>query len=323
MMLYMLLGEDQSDHIVSHAIAKTDYAIFYMSRQISVLQETHIAICCLFSCLRKSTALHFLQRLVPLNWLLGVALGLPELLWRRCLDLPQESLCKDEEVQSSIITGQLIALSGMICTGAYVVIVAKSCQHSPGSVQRREMHRVAFYPLNFVVSYGLLVATYLFNLPSVVHDMAVLLEGCNGLLNVFVYTLQVWHTPRAQASVAFDAPSLVEISFTGSAATFNSTTSTSDSSDPASSYVAGALMPGAFVQLRPGARQYGPLAANGVGVVMKYDMIRSEFMLVRLYQGHNQDWYFSGDLKVVDRGRMQSPRGGSMIVSPFARQESE
>merc|ERR1712130_194238 len=82
-----------------------------------------------------------------------------------------------------------------MCLASYLIVVARSqCGSTPGSVLRDYFRMAAVYPLNFLITYAVIIFVYAdkrnWNGRGVVFYVAVILESLGGLLNVITYALQ-------------------------------------------------------------------------------------------------------------------------------------
>lgn len=169
-----------------------DIFVVHSFRFVSVLQEVHIA--CYFvlqafkfeDCLLGSSKLW-----IVIAWIAGITFGVGDLLlspWH--LDTKSGS-CKQSG--HSYVSAVVLLLGFVANCVAYGVVIFRSSQRAPKSVLRRALRRAAMYPLNFLLTYSLLLAAYL---DSDLWDVdgfiafAWVLESCNGLLNALIYACQ-------------------------------------------------------------------------------------------------------------------------------------
>eukprot|EP00811_Abedinium_folium_P002492 NODE_12288_length_1234_cov_3.591689.p2 GENE.NODE_12288_length_1234_cov_3.591689~~NODE_12288_length_1234_cov_3.591689.p2 ORF type:complete len:209 (+),score=43.15 NODE_12288_length_1234_cov_3.591689:603-1229(+) len=81
-----------------------------------------------------------------------------------------------------------------VCLVSYITVALRSwwISDTPGSLQRRQLVRASMYPLNFLLSYTLIILCYagVFGFVNWVTILATLLESFKGLMNVFTYCWQ-------------------------------------------------------------------------------------------------------------------------------------
>jgi len=167
------------------------YTSFRRFRFVSVLTELNIALSFVIIVLiPKECVLLILRRLLFLLWITGSVLSLLEFFTDPGFYAPKHHMCNlRKEDYISIYT--LVITSG-ISMCAYIVLTAMMLvKHSQDL--RRAWCLSAMYPLNFLISYGLIVMLYLsppdFQGGDLLMRWADFLEGLGGFLNVLVYWL--------------------------------------------------------------------------------------------------------------------------------------
>lgn len=195
---------------------------FSTVRLISVLVEMHIAVSFLLQALhwgKRGRRHRILKWCLPLTWIVGIFIGGPlEIFFGRwhwdsvgmlCISGTEEhTMGQDWTTIVSLIT------CGTVCLISYVVVLGRSMiVEVPGSVQRRYLHKAAWYPLNFLITYLLMIIAYA-NL-AIMEDqdwkfkLASAFESLSGFLNVLTYAMQSRYATAIRAtpsdSSSFDA----------------------------------------------------------------------------------------------------------------------
>lgn len=188
------------------------FTIFTSVRLVSLLQEMIMALSFLLLAFRwkRTWRQLIIGHLLWGSWVVGIVVGIPaQLLFTKWIWNKENEHC--EPLQKDWTSLAAIALSGVLCLGAYVAVMLHSVSlHAPGSVQRIYYRRASFYPLNFMITY--LPVLILYMNPSLMHghdwrwSIAATLESLNGAFNVATYAWQSHYantiaTCSARASV--------------------------------------------------------------------------------------------------------------------------
>jgi len=162
---------------------------FHMVRFVSILQELHIAVVWLFQSCRVSHRVVHTRRWIPAIWVLGCALGVADIIdtqWRFQRTL---GVCiSDQRDELTVIVTAAVAVASLVTYGAMVLRAVCS---APGSVQRRLLCRATLYPVNFLLTYCLMLKVY--TAPEkaslTLWGWATVLQMGNGFYNTVTYAL--------------------------------------------------------------------------------------------------------------------------------------
>jgi len=128
-----------------------------------------------------------------LIWCCGFLIVLPlEILVTRWYWDGKSQFCKHAVPDSMTIV--IVFTCGIVCVISYLIVLGRSVLGvAPGSVQKTYFRMAAMYPLNFLITYAVILYSY------VSTDMygynpfflaGALMEGLSGILNVVTYALQ-------------------------------------------------------------------------------------------------------------------------------------
>jgi hypothetical protein len=186
-----LSGEDYS------LACSSGFAIFRTFRLVNVLQETHIALTFLAQSLKWTKLLPVLNRGIPIVWSTGLALGVILQLvnpWTFSTTLEKCVPPRDADGHTEIDYGTVTTLSICFVTAlaSFLAIVRKT--HMPAVVRRQNFQRAMCYPLISVLSFSLLIGSYvkihLFWDPPWYFPTMVIMECSNGFLNSLAFAVQ-------------------------------------------------------------------------------------------------------------------------------------
>jgi len=179
---------------------------FSTLRIISVLNEINMAVSLMLQALKVTTFQPYLAKGIPFAWFIGVCFVLPLQVFRtRWHWSSDKHLClATAQDETTVVT---LFVSVGVCLVAYLIVFGRAlCMSAPDSVQRVYFRRVAFYPLNFVLTYALIMPAYV--APALFEDgvyfyVAVTCETFGGLLNVLTYASQARYLMPKQQSRPF------------------------------------------------------------------------------------------------------------------------
>lgn len=174
-----------------------------LGRTVSVLTEVHIALTLALGSVNCTRTNEFVSKLLRPLWIVGACFAIAEMVKGMRYNM-QKNYCTatwaDEIVEVQLVAGFALAVLAHISTLLYFFA---GQQPLSWAVWRR----VLLYPLNFVISYGLLLvvlvnAAYL-DSRAIWYDAATCLEVLNGFLNVSTFMLQSYIAKRVLTSKGF------------------------------------------------------------------------------------------------------------------------
>mmetsp|Transcript_2359 Transcript_2359/g.5660 ORF Transcript_2359/g.5660 Transcript_2359/m.5660 type:complete len:313 (+) Transcript_2359:1-939(+) len=162
-------------------------------RLISVLQELHLAVTFTAQCFRATQAIAALEWGIAGAWGLGSVLAILNAILIPWVPDDDESYCVPENNTLPSIDVAVLVTAATVCCGAYLVALWFAARRAPGTVQRKVFNRTALFPLNFLVTYMLIIVAYTQDwVGTEFYKWAMLLEFLNGFSNTFTY----WYTSR-------------------------------------------------------------------------------------------------------------------------------
>eukprot|EP00929_Paragymnodinium_shiwhaense_P070973 TRINITY_DN36056_c0_g1_i1.p1 TRINITY_DN36056_c0_g1~~TRINITY_DN36056_c0_g1_i1.p1 ORF type:complete len:418 (+),score=40.98 TRINITY_DN36056_c0_g1_i1:92-1255(+) len=167
------------------------YFILFVGLYASVMVEASLGLGFAFDYWRCKTSLRLLDATLWLVWPVGVILaGVDLMSHMEATGTEGPGHC---EVQRMIVRrGQayIIFASFVLCLAAYFASIYR-VHMFPGPVQGLIWRMACVYPMNFFLTYGLLMFYYMFPVPPGMHDRlfvaAYALEGLNGFVNAVSY----------------------------------------------------------------------------------------------------------------------------------------
>jgi len=145
---------------------------------VSVLIEGQISLYCLAIAFRLQSLMSCLAKALAWNWLFGLLLAFGHY----------------AQVVPNSVEFVFIGASGVLNTCSYAVVMGWMWRrHSPGSVQRRHLKRLAIYPITFFITFGWLLVGNRHYKDLDFFPISVSCSGLNGFLNVVAYAWQSRH----------------------------------------------------------------------------------------------------------------------------------